>query len=807
MNSRSFRRLAALGLASVYAIAGTFSFPSSSTAQVAESAPEPIVEAAPGAEATPGMEVLTRGPIHEAFAEPVDRDPGPGLVVSKEPPAPVRETPPAVKPEGENVIWISGYWAWDDDRDDFLWVSGVWRAAPPGQRWTPGYWNRADGGWQWVAGFWAPIESEEFDYLPTPPASLETGPTSDAPSDSHFWTPGCWVYEVNDYTWRPGYWSVYRPNWVWVCSRYVWTPAGCIYIPGYWDYTLAYRGQLFAPVYYSQPIYYQPTYYYTPWCVIPTSSLMVHLWVRPNYCHYYFGDYYGYDYCYPWWRYDRDWYCPMMSYYRTAYRRQGIDFVGRLRGWNDYFVHHADVRPPRTWRHQQEFLGRSRDHAHIERIALARTLDQAIKAPELKRDFVRLADADRTAIAERSNHWRELTSLRNTTETAGRLKFPAAGPAGVGDASGDAQELARQALDNRAERLKLKLPKSDLDLAGRKAQGAPELLEDALRRHSVETGKTSPAAVQSPLTGAGPRGGRNPLSSQTDADASQAGAGRSPADARTPKSVQELQQRLGELRRGGGAATGRVGAGGDTGAGDAQADATPFSRPGSPRAFEEGAPRGSGRTLPGGDPSPRIQQPLPDATPRSFSPPGNRSRGGAPDIGQPSRGPVTLPDPTPRSFSPPQGQPRSFVPDSTPRVPQPSREFQPRSYSPSIERQPRVSVPSSPSFGGGAREAAPRSFSPRSSGSGFGGSPFSAPRSSDSSARSSRSFSSPSFSRPSVSGPSFSGPSFGSPRGGGGPSGPRSSRFESGRSPGPQSPSLDRGRDSNPRRGRGRDRD
>ena len=73
-------------------------------------------------------EVLTRGPVHEAFAGVITSNPEPGAVVPKAPPAAIEEVPPDEKPEGDNVAWIPGYWAWDDERTDFLWVSGVWRA-------------------------------------------------------------------------------------------------------------------------------------------------------------------------------------------------------------------------------------------------------------------------------------------------------------------------------------------------------------------------------------------------------------------------------------------------------------------------------------------------------------------------------------------------------------------------------------------------------------------------------------------------------------------------------------------------------
>src|SRR5437764_1416829 len=74
-----------------------------------------------------GVEVLARGPVHEAYAEPVNRDPKPGPVIAKQPPEPIEEVPPEEKPEGDSVQWIPGYWAWDDDQNDFLWVSGFWR--------------------------------------------------------------------------------------------------------------------------------------------------------------------------------------------------------------------------------------------------------------------------------------------------------------------------------------------------------------------------------------------------------------------------------------------------------------------------------------------------------------------------------------------------------------------------------------------------------------------------------------------------------------------------------------------------------
>src|SRR5271167_2622963 len=106
-----------------------------------------------------GPEAMAQGPLHEAFAAPVVFNATPGVVVPKPPPDPVEEQPPDQKPQGGDVEWIPGYWAWDDERQDYLWISGIWRDIPPGRQWTPGYWSQADGGFRWVSGFWSPVAS------------------------------------------------------------------------------------------------------------------------------------------------------------------------------------------------------------------------------------------------------------------------------------------------------------------------------------------------------------------------------------------------------------------------------------------------------------------------------------------------------------------------------------------------------------------------------------------------------------------------------------------------------------------------
>src|SRR3954465_10883809 len=68
-----------------------------------------------------GYEELARGPIHEAFAEPVGLNPVVSAPVPKQPPEPIEEIAADSRPEGE-AEWFPGYWSWDDERKDFLWV-------------------------------------------------------------------------------------------------------------------------------------------------------------------------------------------------------------------------------------------------------------------------------------------------------------------------------------------------------------------------------------------------------------------------------------------------------------------------------------------------------------------------------------------------------------------------------------------------------------------------------------------------------------------------------------------------------------
>ncbi|MGC3972730.1 MAG: hypothetical protein QM775_36930 [Pirellulales bacterium] len=323
---------------------------------------------APGGEyAATDIEVLTRGPIHEAFAVPVGNDPTASPVVPKQPPADIEEVPPEVSLSDARAEWIGGYWAWDEERQDFLWISGVWRSPPPEHRWVAGYWTEAPGGFQRISGFWAPTTIQTVNYLPSPPASLEAGPNMPAPGPNFFWVPGQWMWTDGRYVWQPGYWAQSQEQWVWVPSCYHYTPGGYIHNVGYWDYVPNTRAVMYAPVYFRNGVYARPGFRYSPSVLLATTQLLVHLFARPTWGSYYFGDYYDPRYStagyYPWYSAGRSrgWYDPFYAYNFARNGRTNPNWADDYRRRHDFYVANRDARPRHTWEEQRRWWDENRD--------------------------------------------------------------------------------------------------------------------------------------------------------------------------------------------------------------------------------------------------------------------------------------------------------------------------------------------------------------------------------------------------------------------------------------------------------------
>lgn len=394
---------------------------------------------ASNAELGEDIDVLTSGPLHEAFARPYNSDPQPGVVVPEMPPEPIDEIPPEVAPEGDDMVWMPGYWGWDPEEERFIWISGVWRSVPPGQRWVPGYWAEVEGGAQWVSGFWTSSDSDQVTYLPQPPENLDQGPASPAPGDDYYWVPGCWIWNTTQYQWRPGFWSPVYDDWVWVPAQYVWTPYGYVFSGGFWDRRLTRRGVLFAPVYFHRPIFRRPGFFYRPSFVIRIGPALVHWFVSPRYHHYYYGNYYSSlvrsSFLLPWYSYRVGvrYYDPLFTYYRVFYRKRGIDFDHRLRSWHRYFHDHEDHRPPKHVRRYWE-NGRRWDDDRIERVwRIARPLDEAVREGDQEVRFRPLDEPRHRQALEAAEALRRAQRTRNQLEQRGD---------GPGDRGGRGGELA-----------------------------------------------------------------------------------------------------------------------------------------------------------------------------------------------------------------------------------------------------------------------------------------------------------------------------------------------------------------------------
>jgi hypothetical protein len=115
---------------------------------------------------------------------------------------------------------------------------------------------------------------------------------AEPPAADTFWVPGCWEWRGSAYVWRAGYWAKVQPGYVWVPAHYRWTPGGYIYIAGYWDLAIKARGVMYAPVV-VDPAVVGATFVYTPVYVVPETVVVDAFFIRPCYCHYYFGDYYA----------------------------------------------------------------------------------------------------------------------------------------------------------------------------------------------------------------------------------------------------------------------------------------------------------------------------------------------------------------------------------------------------------------------------------------------------------------------------------------------------------------------------------
>ena len=376
-----------------------------------------------GSAAADGPEVMARGPLHEAFAAPVSFNPTPGALIPKPPPDLIEEQPPDQKPQGGDVEWIPGYWAWDDQRQDYLWISGIWRDIPPGRQWVAGYWSQADGGFRWTSGFWSPLANNgRMSYLPPPPQSLEIGPNSPQPAPDFMWSPGSWAWAENRYIWRPGFWVQAQPEWVWVPPSYVPTPSGYVFIDGYWDHPIERRGMIYAPVAFSAGFVAGPGYVYSPTVSLSIGGLTANLFIGSG--SYFFGNYYGVSAVV-----GRPAYVPWFAYQQQRFGYDPFYATMAANHWRDpqwarqirteyvYRVKNVEARPASTFAEQRRIVEERRARGEdVRGMEIAHAAGRA--EPGRRMEPVRAEE--RAAIIQRQESHREAQQGRARIEAAAR---------------------------------------------------------------------------------------------------------------------------------------------------------------------------------------------------------------------------------------------------------------------------------------------------------------------------------------------------------------------------------------------------
>jgi hypothetical protein len=403
--------------------------------------------AVPAAELPAGSEVLTGGPVHEAFAKPVTMEAQVPVIVPTPPSENVQELPPGERPDGAGIVWVPGYWAWDASRNDYIWVSGCWRNAPPNTYWVPGHWLQAGNGWEWVGGFWKPITSQpqqEIEYLPAPPTPIEVEAPGAPPLPDQIWVPGCWYWEQGQYVRRHGYWLTPQVGWVWVPSHFVWTPRGYIFAQGHWDHDMDNRGVLFCPAYFPAAVRVGVGFIFSPEVCVDLGMLRLNLFVYPQYRHYYFGDYYDDAFArigiLPWFKCQtvHTWYDPLFVYDRWSFRQSDPHWAANQAHEYQLRRSHPDLRPARTFTEYRTQIARLPENRRP-----ARPLAESVKTYAVSQHtpikFERINAVERQQIATKAADVHSLREQRNQWEAPPVQRATALAPAG----SQRAEELAR----------------------------------------------------------------------------------------------------------------------------------------------------------------------------------------------------------------------------------------------------------------------------------------------------------------------------------------------------------------------------
>ena len=159
------------------------------------------------------------------------------------------------------------------------------------------------------------------------------------------------------------------------------------------------------PVYFDPGVYTRPNFYYSPSTTINLTVFTNHLFVRPRYQHYYFGDYYAPSYrsggfyasfSFSSSRYGYD---PIYAHQRWEHR-QDRDWEHRVQADFQHRRDHEDARPPRTLAAQIRFSA-SAARPNEKSLVVALSLDQLAKRRDNSTRFQPVVKVERQQLAQR----------------------------------------------------------------------------------------------------------------------------------------------------------------------------------------------------------------------------------------------------------------------------------------------------------------------------------------------------------------------------------------------------------------------
>ena len=198
---------------------------------------------------------------------------------------------------------------------------------------------------------------------------------------------------------------------------------------------------LFAPVYFPRHIYEGPRFSYTLSIAVDIGNLEFGLFTRPQYSHYYFGDYYDSTYIgigiFPWYECEQrhTWYDPIYVHDRWRHRKDEARWEQNER--QEYARRRADktLRPPGTYREMERRMSRMPESqrrnfeiaAPMTRVVTGKTTAFKFEQtkPEAQQQISRHAD-DVHKFGEERSHWESQGTGRKAGPPA-MERVPAAG--------------------------------------------------------------------------------------------------------------------------------------------------------------------------------------------------------------------------------------------------------------------------------------------------------------------------------------------------------------------------------------------